>query len=405
MLLQLAWKNIWRNKKRSTIIILAIAFGLWGGLFSDAVMLGMTESSIETAINTELAHIQIHAAGYRDEADIKNFIPNGNQVLAALRANPQLKSASGRMLVQGIASSPTSSFMVQITAIDSAQEKMVTSIREKIRSGSYFRNGKRNPALIGQKLAKRLKLKDNSKFVLSFQDQHGDITYISCRVSGIFKTASSQFDDSRVFVRQQDLTRILNLKQPLIHEIALRVNDSALLPQITASIASQLPTLEVLRWDEIAPEVAFLNDTMLVYSYLFVFIILLALLFGITNTMLMSVVDRVREFGVLIAVGMKKGRLFKLIILETLFLSLTGGILGIIFGASTIAGTAYTGIDLSFIATALASFGSESMLYPTLPIELYVILTIMIVVVSNIAAVFPALKATRLVPAKAIRSY
>ncbi len=405
MLLQLAWKNIWRNKKRSVIIILATAFGLWGGLFSDAVMMGMTESSIETAINLDIAHIQIHKPGYLDENDIRSFIPNSAAVVSRLRENPNVKAVSPRMMIQGIASSPSSSFPIQITGVEAETESKVTTLKQKIIDGTYLYSDKRNPAFIGKKLATRLNLKLHSKFVLSFQDLHGDIVYMSCRVSGIFKSASSEFDQSHIFIKQRDLKRILNINRPLIHEIAIRLHNSSKVVTVTQSLKTIFPNLDVQSWNELAPELAYINDTMFVYSYMFVVIILLALLFGITNTMLMSVVDRIREFGVLIAIGMKKGRTFSLIILETILLSLTGGALGIIIGYATIAFFGTIGIDLSIIAKSLESFGAETILYPTLPVELYIILTIMIVVTANIAAIFPAWKATHLLPAEAVRSY
>ena len=405
MLLQLAWKNIWRNKKRSSIIILAIAFGLWGGLFSGAVMRGMTESSIATSINNDLGHIQIHKPGYSDERDIKDFIPGGATIEESLQENKAVKMASGRMLIQGIASSPTSSFAIQITGIEPKKESRVTNISQKLIAGSYLESTKRNPALIGKKLAERLGLKLNSKFVLSFQDLHGDITYISCRAVGIFKSASSRFDESRVFLRRSDLMRVLGLATPLVHEIAIRLKNSQQVASATSSLKEKYGSLEVQSWDDIAPELSYLNETMLLYSYFFVLIILLALVFGIINTMLMSVIDRIREFGVLIAVGMKKSRTFSLIILETILLSMSGGVLGILIGFGSISLFSHTGIDLSIIASSLESFGAETMLFPTLPAEMYVILTLMIIVAANIAAVFPAWKATHLVPSEAIRTF
>ncbi len=405
MLFQLAWKNIWRNKKRSLIIILATAFGLWGGLFSDAVMMGMSESSVETAINLDLAHLQIHKPGFAEEKDIRDFIPNSAQVLSQLKDNPAIEAISPRMIIQGIASSPSSSFPTQITAVKPELERKVTALVQRRIAGDYLGGTRRNPAFIGKKLAKRLNLKLHSKFVLSFQDMHGDIVYMSCRVNGIFKSASSQFDQTHIFIRQSDVMRILNLEAPLVHEITIRLHNSKLVKPTTAALKKKFPSLKVESWDELAPELAYINEMMLMYSYLFVFIILLALLFGITNTMLMSVVDRIREFGVLIAIGMKKGRTFSLIILETILLSLSGGVVGIILGFGTISLFAKIGIDLSFIAQSMESFGAESILYPTLPFELYVILTIMIVVTANIAAIFPAWKATHLLPAEAVRSY
>jgi ABC-type antimicrobial peptide transport system permease subunit len=154
-----------------------------------------------------------------------------------------------------------------------------------------------------------------------------------------------------------------------------------------------------------APELAYLSQTTGIYMYIFVGIIIFALIFGITNTMLMSVVDRIRELGVLIAIGMKKSKVFIMIILESILLSLTGGLCGIAIGIISIGYYGNKGIDLAFISGSLESFGATSMLYPFLPAIMYVTLTIMIVIAANIAAILPAWKATHLVPSEAIRTY
>jgi len=166
-----------------------------------------------------------------------------------------------------------------------------------------------------------------------------------------------------------------------------------------------LPDHKVESWKNLAPELSFISSSMEAFTYLFVAIILFALLFGITNNMLMSVMERTRELGILTAVGMKKSRIFIMILSETIMLSLTGGLLGMAFGALFISFYNSSGIDLSAFASGLESFGSSSMLYPFLPAPMYLGLTIMIFVAANIASLFPAWKATHLVPAEAIRTY
>jgi ABC-type antimicrobial peptide transport system permease subunit len=212
------------------------------------------------------------------------------------------------------------------------------------------------------------------------------------------------FDESNVYVQQNDLFRILN-SDPVFHEIAIRVDNTEQIKPVADLIKSKYESLEIKTWSQLAPEVAFLSETTEIYTYVFVAIILLALLFGITNTMLMSVVDRIREFGVLLAIGMKKGRVFVMIVLETLLLSFTGGIVGTLVSVLSIAYFGGTGMDLSAIAASLESFGASTMLYPFLPMAMYVILTIMIIISANIAALLPAWKAMHLVPSEAIRTY
>jgi len=404
MILSLAWKNIWRNKKRSLIITIAISFGLWGGLFSGAVMMGMIESVVETAINRDLSHIQVHNADYSQEKDIMNYIPGGIHVMENIKRIEKVEAVSGRILIEGMISSPTSSFGTKIRGINPENAVMVTDINQNIWEGNYFGAKYRNQIIVGKKLAERLNLKVRSKIVLSFQNLNGEITYIACRIVGIFKTASTLFDESNVYVDQKDLFRILET-EPIIHEIAIKVETTDLIEPTSEIIKSKYESLDIQTWQELAPEIAYLSETTEIYTYVFVAIILLALLFGITNTMLMSVVDRIREFGVLLAIGMKKGRVFVMIVLETIFLSFTGGLIGTLISILSIAYFSGTGIDLSAIAASMESFGATTMLYPFLPLAMYIILTVMIIITANIAALLPAWKAMHLVPSEAIRTY
>ncbi len=404
MLISLAWKNIWRNKKRSLIIIAAITFGLWGGLFSSAIMVGMMESMVETSISRDLSHIQIHKMDYEKDKDVLNFIPDGRDVLEKVGLVTGVKAAAGRTKIMGMAASPSSSYGVVITGIIPEDSKQVTDVYSKVIDGTYFESEKKNQIIIGKKLAARLNLKIRSKIILSFQNLEGGIAYIACRVVGIFKTSSSLFDEMNVFVRQRDLFRILET-EPIIHEIAIRSQTVENIDLIKGQLQSSFANLQTESWSDIAPELAYIAESTGIYMYIFVGIIIFALLFGITNTMLMSVVDRIRELGVLIAIGMKKGKVFIMIVLEALLLSLTGGLCGIAIGILTIAYYGNVGIDLTAISVSLESFGATAMLYPFLPVIMYLVLTIMIIIAANIAALLPAWKATHLVPSEAIRSY
>jgi ABC-type lipoprotein release transport system permease subunit len=404
MLLSLAWKNIWRNKKRSLIIVAAITFGLWGGIFSSAIMVGMMESMIETAISRDLSHIQIHKSDYDNDKDVRNYIPDGMTILAKIQTFAGVEAASGRTKINGLVASPSSSYGVGITAIEPDNSKRVTDVYTNIIEGSYFESDRRNPILIGRKLADRLNVRLHSKVVLSFQNLEGEIAYIACRIVGIFKTNSSLFDEMNVYVNQDDIFRILE-SEPIIHEIAIRSLNIENIDFVRDNLRTDYSGLQIESWEEMAPELAYLSQSTGIYMYIFVGIILFALLFGITNTMLMSVVDRIRELGVLIAIGMKKSKIFIMIVLESILLSLTGGLCGIAIGVISISYYGNEGIDLSAISGSLESFGASAMLYPFLPAVMYVTLTIMIVIAANIAAILPAWKATHLVPSEAIRSY
>ena len=382
--------------------MLAITFGLWGGLLAGAIMMGWGESMVSTAIDRDLGHIQIHSPDFRMEQELTNWIPDGQQVLTRVQNMPGVKSACGHVVLQGMASSPTSNFGVLIYGVNPEEEAKVTVIREKLIAGNYFEEAKRNPVVIGAKLAERLGLKLHSKLVLGFQGLDGELIFLAGRVVGIYKTESSYFDESHLFIRQSDLFRVLNC-QPFIHEITIRALHSRKVPELLPKLQQQFPTLEVLSWKEIAPEIAYMAASMDSFTYLFLAIILFALLFGITNTMLMSVVERFHELGILLAIGMKRLRIFTMILLETILLSLTGGVAGIIIGVGTVMLLGHQGLDLSAFESSLASFGTSAILYPYLPTEMYIILTLMILFTALLGAALPAWKAVHIEPAQATR--
>ncbi len=405
MLFQLAWRNVWRNAKRSTIIIVSIALGLAGGLFAGAVMMGMGESMIDSAIDRNLGHLQIHSPAYRRDALVNNYIRSPQKVLSLLDTLGSVKAYSPRTLMEGMASSANSSYGVRITGVDAERETETTGLVSRLVAGNFLADKYRTQAVIGKKLADRLGLKLKSKIILTFQDRSGEIVYMAARIVGLFKTESTAFDEMTVFVRQKDVTRLLGARQPLIHEIAIRLKSSSRLTATKARLASRFSSLKVEEWREIAPELAFMSTSVESFTYLFVAIIIFALIFGITNTMLMAVVERIHELGILMAVGMKRGRVFVMILLETLMLSFVGGMLGMLVGGAAIAWFNHFGIDLSAFAEGLEGFGSGTTLYPYLPAVMYAALTVMIVVAANISALMPAWKAVRLKPARAVRVY
>ncbi|MBU2446664.1 MAG: ABC transporter permease [Bacteroidetes bacterium] len=404
MLFKLAWKNIWRNKRRSFIIIAATALGLWGGLFATAIMIGMWETAIDSAINRDLSHIQIHKPGFTAEKQISNFISHPQSVTNGLSEITEIIDYSSRTVIEGMASSPTSSQGVKILGIDPENEQKITDNYKKIVEGSYFGETHRNSIVIGKKLADKLKLRLNSKLVCSFQGLDGSIIYASFRISGIFDTESSTFNELNVFILQSDLNRLLNVES-LIHEIAIKTRSSLFVDTVKSQLQLKFPNLAVDSWKDLAPEFRLTQETLYIQMYFFVGIILFALLFGITNTMLMSVLERVREFGMLMAVGMKKIRIFTLILFETVLLSLAGGFVGVVLAAVTTEYFAISGINLSAFTEGLAIYGVSPMLYPDLPIDVYIVMTIMIISTSVIAAIYPSIKAIRLQPAVAIRTF
>ena len=204
MLTQLAWKNIWRNKKRSLVIILAIMLGLCGGLFSGAIMMGMAESMVNSAINRYLGHIQIHSKEFIDDIQISHTLDNMNTIRNAIQSQDSILAFSERTVIEGMAQSAAASFGVRIIGIDRVAEKQVTRLHEKVIDGGFLDLKRKNQILIGKKLADRLNLNLRKKIILTYQNKQGEIIYLACRISGIFKTESSLYDESTVLCLYND---------------------------------------------------------------------------------------------------------------------------------------------------------------------------------------------------------
>lgn len=403
MLIQIAWKNIWRNKVRSSVILAAIALGIFAGLFNMAFYYGMADQRIETAIKTEASHIQIHQTGYLNDPDTKNHMENGNAMTERINSDASVKHAAGRMLVNAMVSSAESGSGVRILGIHPGEEKQVTNMYTRVSDGEYLTGIKRNPILIGEKLAEKLDVRVRSKIVLTMQNVNGEMMYVSFRVAGIYKVANSTYEESTAFVRISDLSGLLGLENSEIHEVAILLRNNEDLDPTTERLKQMYPDKDIKSWKEIMPEVGLIEESMNVSMYIFMGIILLALLFGIINTMLMAVLERRKELGMLMAVGMNKMRVFRMIMYETVLLSLVGGIVGIILGGLFTMAFSKQGIDLSNWGQAYGSMGYDTLVYPVLEISMGTRVVFMVLVTGFLAALYPAWKALKLKPAEAIR--
>jgi putative ABC transport system permease protein len=403
MLVMISWRNLWRSKRRSLIMICAIMLGLWGGLFAVGIFTGMYDTIVSSSIDRNLGHLQVHAKGFRQQHLVSMAIPDADSAKRIIARGGGVKGISCRTIIDGMGSSPTTAEGVRINGIVPDAERQTTAIADHVVEGTFFGGEERLPIVIGRKLAERLSLRLRGKIVLSFQRPDGKITYGAFRIVGLFDTESTMFDGTNVFVLQDDLDGLLGSR--LVHEIAVRLttNDSLLSAQ--SRIARSLPDLDVETWKELAPELKLSAESADVTNAIFLGIILLALLFGVTNTMLMSVMDRVREFGVLMAVGMKRRRIFLMIILETLFLSIIGSVAGIFLGSVTVLLVGRVGIDLAWVSEGLSLYGISTMLYPVVHPSVYPTLGCMVIAAAMVAALYPALKATRLNPATALATF
>ncbi|WP_411063280.1 ABC transporter permease [Vibrio rotiferianus] len=395
MLVKLAWRNLWRNKLRTSIMLGAMVFGLMGVVAMMGFMNGLVDSMIKNAISWQTSHLQIQQKSYLVNPELKDVIPDAEKISKVLASNREVKAISERFLADGMIASARSTRGIRINGVNIEQEQNITPLSKHIVDGEWLSEEGRNPILVSSKIAERLKLRVGSKVVLTLSDVNGEVAGAAFRVRGIFKTPSTGFDDGNVYVRKVDLEKVAGLSGT--HEIAILLtsNNDAELKQLLAFTHSILSPeskglLSVRPWQEIQPLLSTMMSTMDVSNQVMLVVFVLAMTLGIINIMLMSVFERTREFGVLMAVGMQKHKIRLLIVFETLFLGLSGCALGLLGSAIMLKVLSITGLSLAGMAEGLGAYGVDTLLYPRVSIAEYQMIIVAIFVASFIAALYPA---------------
>lgn len=402
MLTKIASRNIWRSKKRSLTIIIAVSIGLWAGIFMMAFYNGMIEQRVNTAITSELSHIQLHHPEFRKEYEIKYYLPKGRKTLEIIGKDSKIKAASGRIIIKGMIASASGSSGITINGVMPAEEQKLTNLKGKIIKGNYFNPQKTNEIILSEKLRKKLKLNLNKKTILTFQDKEGNLASAAFRITALYKTTNTPYDDSNVFVKITAIDSLAGIPNA-INEIAVLLQSNKFIDESQTHLKQKFRGTEIKNWREIAPELGLtvsVGDQMV---FIFMGIILLALAFGIVNTMMMAVLERAREIGMLLALGMNKFKIFMMILLETFFLILAGCPVGIMLAFASIGITQKTGIDFSRFSDAYSSFGYSSIIYPNLTSRQFVIIMLLVLLTALLSALFPARRALQLNPAESLK--
>lgn len=380
-------------------MITAIALGLLAGVFASAFTQGMMKQKIETVIKSEMSDFQFHKPDFTDEYLAKLYMENGEEIRSEVATETDVIASSGRLISMGMIGSAKQNGSIKIVGVNPSDEAMVTGLNEQVIDGAYFEGVKRNPILISEATAEKFRVKVRSKLILTLQDIDGEIIAGAFRVVGIFKTENVMFDKANIYVQQADLRKLIKIENGL-HEIAVSLNDHDLAEPMAIKYQEAFPDLIVEPWMDLATGMRMMVDMIDVYIYYIVGIILVALLFSILNTMLMAVLERIREIGMLMAVGMTKGKVFIMIMLETLMLSMIGGPLGLLISWAFVTHYEANGIDLG---GAYDEVGFSSIVYPYLDGQSYLEVTYMVVIMAVVAAIYPAIKALNLNPVEAIR--
>ncbi|WP_431161396.1 ABC transporter permease [Flagellimonas beolgyonensis] len=403
MLVQIAWRNIWRNKTRSFVVIGSIMIGLWASIFILAFAWGLYKNNIDESVNRQLSHIQIHHSEFTHQQESKFVIEHSDSILSLLQKDDRVQAASARTITKGMITSPTTATGVTVYGISPAAEEKQIGLNENLIEGDYFESGKSNEIFIGEKLAKKLKIKLRSKVVVTFTDIESNMVSAAFRVGGIYRSRNLSLDEVNVYVQKQSLDNLLGLKPSESNELAILLKNESALDSFKSDVQLMVPHKKVEDWMDLSPELELVIESFHLYTYIITGIILLALTFGIVNTMLMSVLERIRELGMLMAIGLNKKKIFIMIMLETLFLTLIGCPVGLLVGWLSVLVLGSIGINIAIFSEGLASYGFSSIIYPALDSQNYLTVAIMCLITALLSAIYPAFRALQLNPAESIR--
>ncbi len=402
-LIKISWRNIWRNRARSIVMIIAIMVGLWGGIFAAALSFGLLKQRFHNSIEQQISHVQVHNPEFLVDYKTEYVIDQWDALKNELDKNEEVMAFSARVVANGMLGSATLTTGVNIIGIDPTMEAATTSLENNIVEGDYIGTVGRNPILIGKRLADKIKARPGSRIVLTFQGPDSELTAASFRVAGIYQTADVAQDERNVYVLKTGLNEYLD-RENAVNEVGILLNDFEKSSDFANKLKVLFPGLEVRTWAEISPELSYLHEMASLMLLIILVIILLALSFGLLNTMLMSVFERAKELGMLMAIGMKKKRVFIMILLETSFLTLTGALMGMLAAFLTITSLRNYGLDLSVVGgDSLNELGFDSVVYPNVEPVFYVMLTALVIVTAIITSIFPAMKALKVQPAQAVK--
>ncbi|MHA8064300.1 ABC transporter permease [Aquirufa aurantiipilula] len=399
----MAWRNIWRNKSRSMVIILSVALGLFAGIMVQALYKGMMRDRIKSLIYTEVGHIQIHEKEFKKDFEPSLYLQHLPSLIQQIKRIPQVKAFATRSIAQGMLASTTGSSGIQMNGINPEQENVVSSLKNKLIAGSSFQSQKKNQLLIGKKLAKKMKLDVGNKIVLTCSDQEGNMVSSAFKIAGIFQSTNSMWDERNVFILQSNLNDMLGIPGES-HEIVLLLHQDELATPTQQILQKQFKNLAIETWKELSPETDLMVSAVDITSYIIMGIILFALAFGIINTMLMAILERTREIGMMMALGMNKVKLFFLVLLETTFLTIGGVPIG--YSSAWLLNTYLHKSGLNWKSMGeemMRSFGFSSTIYPEFPTDKIAGTITFVLITAFISCLYPAIKALQLQPVEALR--
>jgi ABC-type lipoprotein release transport system permease subunit len=402
--LSLGLRNLWRNPRRTLLTLSSLTVGIGALTFLGAMDDGWLRDMKQNFILTLNGHVQVHARGFEASQDIQHYISNPEVVAQALAEAPDVATWTLRVRASGLASVAEASTSVQILGVDSVREARLTRLARFVVRGTWLQKGDVRGILLGQTLARNLGVDLGDKIILMAQTLSGDIASELFRLRGILRAGVPDVDRALALVSLASAQRMLELERG-VTEVVIRATRHEATDAIRDYLRGALPEAdyEVLRWLDLDPMVQQWLEFSDAYTYLILLIVVVVVIAEVLNTMLMALYERLREFGIMEALGTRKVQLFTMVLWESMLLVMSGCTAGYLLGALVTLYFRRQGIDLSSFAEAFTFVYLNPVLHPLLTWRTAIRIIAMTFIAALLAALYPAWRATRLQPVETIR--
>ncbi len=400
VLFRLAWRNLWRNYRRTIIMLAAVTLGVWAMLFMTAVMRGMVDDMVRTAVRSLPGHVQIHHPKYRDDPSIANSMPPPDQLLLDALAQAGVVAWAGRVRVPAVITSERDTRGTTLVGIDPEAETGLSFVADDIVEGRFLGSPDDKGLIVGRKMIDDLETRLGRRVVVMSQDPDNEIIDRGFRIVGVYEAKLENLEEAFVFTGRRYAQSMLNMDES-ISEIAVLgksyrdVSDLSHLKQLEGSAR------EVLPWYELDAYLGTMLSTMDGFVLVWIIVVFLTLSFGLVNTLVMSVFERIREIGLMQALGMRPSMILMQVLLETFLLLAVGLAAGNLLAVVSVAALS-DGIDLSIVSEAMQWMGVANVLYPALEIRDLVTTNVVVIVLGLLAGLSPAWRASRYQPVEAL---
>ena len=398
---KLAWRNLWRNYRRTLIMLLAIALGVWAMIFMTALLRGMVDDMVKQGISALPGHVQVHANAYRDDPSVTHSLPAPDDTMLDVFNSGQVVAWSSRIKVPAMISSEYESRGISLLGVDPEGELALGFDSNDVIEGRFLNGADDGGIVIGRKLMQRLETRLGKRVVLMSQDPDNAIADRGFRIVGVYKAELESLEESIVYAGRDVLQNMLGMGTD-VSEIAILGLDYSTPESLASNIRSVVSgDSEVLSWLELDPYLSTMMRVMNGFVLVWMVVIFLALSFGLVNTLMMAIFERVREIGLMRALGMRPSAIVYQILVESLLLLVLGLLAGNLIAIATII-SLKDGIDISGVAEGMEMMGASSMLYPMLQWPDLLLANAVVIFLGIITSLLPAWRAAQYRPVEAL---